>query len=400
MSDKIANLSFNKDQSALEILDKLFKEAFDLNASDIHIDPSNKFLNFRFRIDGNLHKLPPVDLEKHPEIISRIKILSGLRIDEHSRAQDGRLRLDFSDGKFIDVRVSVLPSYYGESAVLRMLYDRDEALGLSSLGLSQSNLSKINRAISRSGGMILVTGPTGSGKTTTLYAILKALNREDVSIVTIEEPIEYAIENVRQIPVNYKSELNFGSGLRSILRQDPNIIMVGEIRDRETAQISVNAALTGHLLLSTLHTNDAAATLPRLIDMGIEPFLLASTFSLAVNQRLVKKICKNCKIEAPISGAEKAKLEELLGRSLPASVFFKGAGCDFCHNRGYSGRTLVAEVLQADEKVRRFIIEKRPAREIRDLALKNGMTPLLLDGIMKAGEGVTSLEEALRVGYE
>lgn len=400
MLEKISNLSFKKEDGGSDILEILIKEAFELNASDIHIDPTSTYLNIRFRIDGGLYRLPSVDLEKHSEIISRIKILAGLRIDERRKAQDGRMRLEFPDGKFVDIRISMVPSFHGESAVLRMLYDRDEAMNLSFLGFGDENLLKIERAIKKTGGMILSTGPTGSGKTTTLYSILKVLNREDVSIVTIEEPVEYSIPNIRQIQVDYGCQLNFANGLRSILRQDPNIIMVGEIRDKETAQIAVNAALTGHLLLSTLHTNDSVATLPRLIDMGVEPFLLASTFNLAINQRLVKKICQNCKAEIEIKDKQKRSLEELLGQALPDSPFYKGLGCEMCHKSGYSGRTLVAEVLSVDEEIRRLVIDKKSAGEIRRIAIKNGMTPLLHDGILKASLGITTLEEALRVGYE
>lgn len=401
MLGQIAGLSFEKDEVGSEILDNLIKEAFKLNASDIHIDPTPSGLSVRFRIDGSLHRLPSIHLERHPEIVSRIKILAGLRIDEHRKAQDGRIRFDLigSDG-FVDIRISTAPSYHGESVVLRMLYDKDEAMSLQSLGFSESNLAKIKRAMGKTGGMILATGPTGSGKTTTLYSILKELNTEDASIITIEEPIEYSIHGIRQIQVDYGSQMNFANGLRSILRQDPNIIMVGEIRDRETAAIAVNAALTGHLLLSTLHTNDAASALPRLMDMGIEPFLLASTFNLAINQRLVKKICLNCRTKFDVGDSQRKTLEELLNKSLRDIVFYKGLGCDRCHQSGYSGRTLVAEVLALNEEIRRLIVEKKTAGEIRQRAVKNGMPLLLSDGIAKASLGITSLEEALRVGYE
>jgi len=399
MKGRFSNLIIDSNKSITELLEFLIKKALDSRASDLHIDPLKDEIRLRLRVDGSLHELPHLSLTKHQEIISKIKILSGLRIDEHLKSQDGRFRLILEKG-FVDVRVSVLPTYYGENAVLRLLSDQNESLNLENLGFAADDLAKIKKAILKPNGMILSTGPTGCGKTTALYAILKTLNKNDVSIITIEEPIEYAIPGIRQIQVNAGSNLNFGSGLRSILRQDPNIIMVGEIRDHETAVIAVNAALTGHLLLSTLHTNDAAATLPRLIQMGIEPFLLASTFSIAINQRLVKKLCDKCKVEEKINAEQKIYLKDFFKKDISRQKFWKGTGCDFCNGTGFFGRTIIGEIMPTDEKIRNLILSKSTAGEIRKSAIKNGMQTLLQDGLKKVKSGITSLGEVLRAAYE
>src|SRR3989344_3789010 len=294
------------ERSIIDLVNALVFEAQTLRASDIHIEPGEKGVVVRLRIDGVLQEKFMLDKTIHSEIISRIKVLSWLRTDEHQTAQDGRFRIVLENGEPLDVRVSITPTYYGENAVLRLLADKAEEFTLASLGFSQSDEEKLVRAIRRPHGMILSTGPTGSGKTTTLYTLIKMLNRKEVSIVTIEDPIEYAVSGITQIQINPRTGLTFAQGLRSILRQDPNIIMVGEIRDAETAGIAVNTALTGHLLLSTLHTNDAATTLPRLLDMGIDPYLVASTVNVAVGQRLVRKICEECKEEWPLTELERA----------------------------------------------------------------------------------------------
>lgn len=400
MKSRFSNLIIDSGKTATEIVEFLIKQAIDSRASDLHIDPLKEKIRLRLRVDGGLCELPSLPLTKHQEIISKIKILAGLRIDEHLKSQDGRFRMNNFANSFVDVRVSILPTYYGENAVLRLLSDQNESLNLSSLGFSETDLKKINKAILKTSGMILSTGPTGCGKTTALYSMIKSLNKSDVSIITIEEPIEYAIPGIRQIQVNSQGNLNFESGLRSILRQDPNIIMVGEIRDRETAVIAVNAALTGHLLLSTLHTNDAAATLPRLIQMGIEPFLLASTFNIAINQRLVKKLCEKCKIEEKITDSQKSYFKKILNKEISKQKFWKGAGCDFCNDTGFFGRTIIGEIMPTDEKIRDLILCKSSASAIRKVAIKNGMTTLLEDGLKKVKLGITSLAEILRVVYE
>ena len=363
--------------SIINLVDRLIEKAHASRASDIHIDPLAKNVRIRFRVDGVLANVYSFPKEINNEIISRIKILSKLRTDEHQATQDGRFRYVFSEEKdrqneFIDFRVSIMPTHHGENAVLRLLVDKNEELTLKDLGFSENDIQKIKKAIKKTSGMILSTGPTGSGKTTTMYALIKMLNSPEVSIITIEDPIEYAVSEIKQIQVNARSGLTFANGLRSILRQDPNIIMVGEIRDAETASIAVNTALTGHLLLSTLHTNDAATTLPRLLDMGIEEYLIASTVSVAIGQRLVRKICKECKRK----------------------------GCGECGNTGYKGRMCINEVLVADNEIREAILRRASADEIKKIAIKNGMTTMLEDGLQKVKNGFTTVEEVLRVVHE
>lgn len=388
--------------SIINLIDHFIKHAFLMRASDIHIDPTEKHIRIRLRIDGVLEDAHSLPKEIHGEIISRIKILSGLRTDEHHAAQDGRFRSLITDHGSIDVRVSIAPTYHGENAVLRLLSDNAENFTLDTLGFSEEDRKKIARALKRTAGMILVTGPTGSGKTTTLYTLVKMLNSKEISIVTIEEPIEYAVEGVEQIQVNPRTNLTFANGLRSVLRQDPNVIMVGEIRDTETAGIAVNASLTGHLLLTTLHTNDVSATLPRLLDMKVEPFLVASTVSLAIGQRLVRKICADCKEEKMLSEEESVRLSE----TVPGKVFtkgkkfFHGKGCDKCNDSGYKGRVVINEILVADDEIRGAILRKVSGNEIKQIAIKNGMTTMLLDGLRKAEMGMTTIEEVLRVTNE
>lgn len=388
--------------SIITIIDLLLSSATSLGSSDIHIDPLEKSLRVRFRIDGVLKEVCELLKEIHPEIISRIKILSNLRTDEHNAAQDGRFRSVLPTQSSIDVRVSVVPTYHGENAVLRLLSDNAENFALETLGFSEEDQKKILHAIKKPTGMILVTGPTGSGKTTTLYTLVKMLNAGGISIVTIEDPIEYAIEGVEQIQVNAHAGLTFANGLRSILRQDPNIIMVGEIRDIETASIAINTALTGHLLLSTLHTTDASTTLPRLLDMKVEPFLVASTVNIAIGQRLVRKICTKCKVPKLLSEEEHLVLEDLIPSSLLGNNrnFFVGAGCVACHHSGYAGRISINEVLVADEEIRSAILLKGSATEIKAIAVKAGMTTMLADGFKKSLAGLTTLEEVLRVTHE
>jgi len=388
--------------SIVKIIDELISYAYHIHASDIHIDPLEKSIRVRFRIDGVLEDSCLIPKSIHEEIISRVKILSGLRTDEHYSAQDGRFRNLISENTSVDIRVSIVPTYHGENIVFRLLSDNAEQFTLESLGFNQTDRQKIIHAIKNPTGMILVTGPTGSGKTTTLYTLIKMLNEIDVSIVTIEDPIEYAIEGVKQIQVNQRTGLTFANGLRSILRQDPNIIMVGEIRDIETASIAVNTALTGHLLLSTIHTNDAATTLPRLLDMKIEPFLVASTISIAIGQRLVRKICTECKQEKVLNDEESLHLADSVSASIlkSSAKFYKGIGCEACNQTGYRGRLVINEVLVADEEIRQAILRKASASEIKQIAMKNGMTTMLEDGLNKAMSGLTTIEEILRVAYE
>lgn len=386
--------------SIIDLVKEVIEFAYISRASDIHLDPFEDKLIVRFRIDGVMHDMFHVPKSIHPEVISRIKVLSGLRTDEHQIPQDGRLQFITSDKIKFDIRVSIVPTYHEENTVMRLLIQEGQAAReLETMGFSERDLTVIKNAIAKPYGMLLVTGPTGSGKTTTLYTLLKRLNTPDVSIITIEDPVEFSLEGVDQIQVNTQTGLTFASGLRAILRQDPNIIMVGEIRDEETAAIAVNAALTGHLLLSTLHTNDAATTLPRLLDMGIEPFLIASTVNIAVAQRLVRKICPVCKEEKTysVSALETLGAAFPQGMITPDMVFYEGKGCKTCNNTGYLGRLPIYEIMDASDAIREAIIARSSADELKAIAIHEGMTTMLQDGINKASQGLTTLEEILRV---
>jgi type II secretory ATPase GspE/PulE/Tfp pilus assembly ATPase PilB-like protein len=375
--------------------------AYRARASDIHLDPEAGALRVRFRVDGALRDVEVVPSQYRDEVISRLKILSGLRTDEHQAPQDGRFRVDVG-GTFIDIRVSIVPTYYGENAVLRLLAEQSDDYSLEALGFTKENQKKLERAIQKTHGMILLTGPTGSGKTTTLYTLVKMLNTKDRSIITVEDPVEYSIDGINQIQVNARSGLTFAQGLRSILRQDPNIIMVGEIRDAETAGLAVNAALTGHLVLSTLHTNDAPTALPRLLDMKVEPFLISSTVNLVVSQRLVRRICKDCRKEVEVSAAALRSLSEVVSASVLAvqPKFYAGSGCDSCGDTGYRGRVGIHEVIELGGSVREAVLRKCSSAELRTIALEHGMTPMIVDGFEKAKAGLTTIEEVLRTAHE
>lgn len=389
--------------SIVSLLNYLIEHAQHSGASDIHIDPTPTSVRVRLRIDGVLQESFSFPQNIHSEIISRIKVVSKLRTDEHQATQDGRFRYNFFQSEsFLDIRVSIIPTYYGENAVLRLLSDTAAAFTLASLGFSNTDTEKITHALKRSSGMILSTGPTGSGKTTTLYTLIKMLNSPEVSIVTIEDPIEYAVTNIEQIQVNTKTGLTFANGLRSILRQDPDIIMVGEIRDTETAGIAVNTALTGHLLLSTLHTSDAATTLPRLLDMGIEAYLIASTVNIAIGQRLVRKICTHCKEKISISPSMRETFHSTPSMKIfeHTEFLYKGKGCEICNQSGYNGRISINEVLVADDDIKDAIVRKANANEIKKIAILNGMTTMLADGCEKVLSGLTTLDEIFRVIYE
>ncbi len=390
--------------SAISLVDLLVRYACLVKASDIHLEPTKNSFRIRYRVDGLMHDILPQDFKAEPEIIqeviSRIKIMSGLRTDEHSIPQDGRFKIKAEAIGEVDVRVSIMATYYGENAVLRVLAGTNEFV-LEEVGFSPKELEIVKKAIAKPYGMILANGPTGSGKTTTLYTILKKLNQPDVEIITIEDPIEYSLAGLTQIQVSNQVGLTFANGLRSILRQDPNIIMVGEIRDQETANIAVNAALTGHLVLSTLHTNDSATTFPRLIDMSAPPFLVASTINIAIGQRLVRTLCEKCKDERSLSSIETKSLCELLPELEGKTVHsFKGKGCANCNSTGYKGRMPIHEVLEVNEPIRKLIMDRANASQIKEAAIKNGMKTMIQDGIEKALKGLTSLEEVLRIIYE
>ncbi len=388
--------------SIINLVDLFVEYAYSSRASDIHIEPTKDEVRVRFRIDGLLYdtfEKTKLKAELHPEIISRIKVLSGLRTDEHLLPQDGRFKVKIEDFGDVDVRVSIIPTYYGENAILRVLAGTQNFV-LKDLGFSPKDLKKIETAISKPYGMILANGPTGSGKTTTLYTILKQLNQSDVSIITIEDPIEYSLDGTTQIQTNSEVGLTFAAGLRSILRQDPNIIMVGEIRDEETASIAVNAALTGHLVLSTLHTNDSATTFPRLLDMGVPSFLVASTVNVAIGQRLVRMLCQNCRVERSLSSEELKSLQEIIPNVSSRMKFSSAKGCPECNGSGYTGRFGIHEVIEVNDEVRELIMKRGNAKEIKEAAVRNGMTTMIDDAIEKASKGLTSIEEILRVVHE
>ncbi|MDP3729186.1 MAG: GspE/PulE family protein [bacterium] len=391
-----------KEVSIIRFVNSIVKHGYDMKASDIHIDPDEKQIRVRMRVDGILQDIFVFPKELASEIISRFKVLSGLRTDEHNAAQDGRFKIRIDEKTEVDVRLSIAPTYYGENAVLRLLAERQAHFSLAELGFSNINYEKVARAIKKPHGMILLTGPTGSGKTSTLYTILRTLNTPEVSIVTIEDPIEYSLQGIEQIQVNPRTGVTFANGLRSILRQDPDIIMVGEIRDEETAAIAVNAALTGHLLLSTLHTNDAVTTLPRLLDMKVEAFLIASTINIVIAQRLVRMICPDCKVKKVITDAELKSLQGILPKVVLDNnrEFYKGAGCVACGSSGYYGRIEIHEVLEMTDAIREAVMRRSDASAIMKIAIQNGTVPLMHDGFQKALAGITTIEEILRVLYE
>lgn len=412
VNQKFAKLLDGKmTQDASKIVDTIILLAFQNNASDIHIEPHKDFVVVRYRIDGLLSTITELPKEVADLISARIKVLSNLRTDEHRAAQDGRFKIDLENNE-ITLRVSVVPVYDGEKIVMRILSSTSQGLDLASLGYVKRNLEVIQNAILKTYGIILVTGPTGSGKTTTLYTVLKLLNSPEVNISTIEDPIEYRLEGINQIQVNPKTNLTFADGLRSLLRQDPDVVMIGEIRDEETASIAINAALTGHLVLATLHTNDAASTLPRMLEMGTASFLLSATVKLVVAQRLVRKICEHCKAPYSVkteqvdSFSKKFNLKEdlmkvlteLSGGTLPAELtLYKGPGCDFCHGSGFKGRTGIAEVMEVSDAMQKCILSNDPPKVLEDVAKKEGMTTIFMDGLSKVLQGITTIEEVLRV---
>lgn len=397
----------DRDESTIKLLDLILQYGYQSKASDVHLEPYDKKVVIRFRVDGILHDVLEIANELLELLLTRVKVLAKMRTDEHRSAQDGKFRFEV-DGEMVDARVSILPITSGEKIVVRLLSSKSRQYELTDLGLSEGNLDKTLSAIKNSSGMILVTGPTGSGKTTTVYGILKLLNKREVNISSIEDPVEYAVEGVNQIQVNQKTNLTFASGLRAILRQDPNIIMIGEIRDEETASIAVNSALTGHLVLSTLHTNDAGTTLPRLLDMGVEPFLVASTVNIAIAQRLVRQICPKCIASHKPTQADidliktNKRVEEIVydeagSTDFDKIRFYKGLGCSACANTGFKGRLGIFEVLEMTEEIRKLVIAKRSSDEIMNLAKANDMKTILEDGIHKVFGGKTTLIEVLRV---
>lgn len=383
-----------------KIVDLILNYGYENRASDIHIEPYAKKTVLRYRIDGILHDVLNLPRDIHDFLVSRIKILSKLRTDEHDSAQDGHFSFQ-NDEEKIDVRISIVPIEEGEKIAVRILAEKTRGFDLEGLGLRARDLKILEENIKKSWGMILVTGPTGHGKTTTLYAILKILNKREVNIFTIEDPIEYDIEGVNQIQVNSKTNLTFAEGLKAIIRQNPDIVMVGEVRDEETAKIAVNAAMTGHLVLSTFHATDSATTLVRLLDMGIEPFLITSTVNLIIAQRLVRRICPKCveSFEVSFAGISKILSKDLafkLSKGKEKIRIFRGRGCPLCQQTGYLGRVGIFELLEMTQPIKELVIEKADAQIIREKAKKLGMVTMIEDGLQKVEEGITTLEEVLR----
>jgi general secretion pathway protein E len=387
-------LEVTDDAPIIRLVNSLLSQAIRERASDIHIEPFEKDMVARFRIDGILYNILTIQKRFQASIASRVKIMSGLNIAEKRLPQDGGMRIKIG-GKDVDIRVSIVPTAFGERIVLRLLYRESALLPLDQIGFSGNTLTSFNDFIERPHGIILVTGPTGSGKTTTLYAALSKINSPDKNIITIEDPIEYQLKGIGQIQVNPKIQLTFAAGLRSVLRQDPDVILVGEIRDGETAEIAIQAALTGHLVFSTLHTNDAAGAVTRLIDMKIEPFLISSSVMAILAQRLVRVLCKECREPYQITPGEIAELE--IKRGVNGTTVYRAKGCESCFKTGYLGRTAIYELLTVDDEMRQLIMKNSDASMIKALAMEKGMTTLRQDGADKVLKGITSVEEVVRV---
>ncbi|HAM88984.1 MAG: Type II secretion system protein E [Candidatus Falkowbacteria bacterium GW2011_GWC2_38_22] len=405
------------DLPVVRIVDTLLEYSIMEGASDIHIEPEEKNVLVRYRIDGILRNVMVLPKTVQSGIVARIKILANLKVDEHRLPQDGRFKISTNEYK-VAFRVSIIPTFDGEKLVLRLLNEKAQVLTLEQLGLQKNPLEVLKSNVKKPHGIILVTGPTGSGKTTTLYTVLNILNTPEVNISTVEDPIEYRMPHVNQSQVNAKIGYTFASGLRAFLRQDPNIIMVGEIRDQETAEIAIQAAMTGHLVLSTIHTNDAAGTMPRLSEMGVPTFLIATTVNIIIAQRLVRKICTNCiqsynlepetikelekqlNIENILKTLEKEKIIIDAKKGLKSMLFYRGKGCKHCNNTGYKGRIGIYEILENSETISALMLKNASAHEINREAIKNGMLAIVEDGFIKARNGITTLEEVLRVTKE
>ncbi len=383
----------------VKLVNAILMSAIQKKASDIHIEPYEKFMRIRFRIDGELREIMKPPLKLKNAIVSRIKIMANLDIAERRLPQDGRIKIKIGRDREMDFRVSTLPTLFGEKVVLRLLDKSNLQLDMTKLGFEEDQLKDFKNAIHQPYGMVLVTGPTGSGKTTTLYSALSELNTDEVNISTAEDPVEFNLAGINQVNIREDIGLTFASALRSFLRQDPDIIMVGEIRDFETAEIAIKAALTGHMVLSTLHTNDAASTITRLLNMGIEPFLVASALNAVVAQRLAKRICENCKEEVQMTEAlQKALLDAgVKPEEIDSFKVYRGRGCEVCDGTGYKGRVALYEVLVVSEPIKELILNGASSLEIKREAIRLGMKTLRRSGLNKVKTGVTTLEEILRV---
>jgi len=393
---------FIREERVAEVVSSILDFAVKARASDVHIEPLEAITRVRYRIDGILEEKLTIPRQLHMALVSRVKIMSGMKIDERRIPQDGRFNFKTST-KEVDLRVSSLPTTWGEKIVIRLLEKGGGVPDLPELGLRGRALKNLEEAILRPHGIIIICGPTGSGKTTTLYSIIQRINKPKINILTLEDPIEYRIQGVNQVQVNPGAGLTFASGLRSFLRQDPNVILVGEIRDKETADLAIQASLTGHLVFSTLHTNDASGTLPRLLDMGAEPFLLASSMSAIVGQRVVRKIHEDCKKQLVPTAEELREIKNALGSFYPNDkepMLYRGEGDEACNSSGYYGRMGIFEVLPVTDRVGSLILERSPAQKIEEIAVSEGMITMKQDGYLKALEGTTSLEEVIRVAQE
>ncbi len=382
------------------ILDGIIKKAQEMGASDVHMEPREGDMRIRYRIDGILHEIMTVPKNLEQALVFKIKVASKLRTDEHFAPQDGRIRFFFGD-KYLDTRISILPVSKGEKVVARLLSQDGRSFGLEDLGFMGKDLDHIRKSFSKPYGMIIASGPTGSGKTTTLYSILQVINKPEINITTIEDPVEYDLPGVNHIQINTKADLTFANGLRSILRQDPDVVMVGEIRDSETAKIAINAAMTGHLVLSTIHTNDSITTIPRLIDMGVEPYLAASTLNVVVAQRLARKLCDKCKREYILDEATRQQIfnlrPDIANLIKVGEKFFKETGCQVCGGTGFKGRIGLYEVLDITEAIRRQITSKANTDDVFKAAREQGLVLIVEDGIRKMRVGMVSVSELIRV---
>lgn len=383
----------DSDAPIVRLVNQLLSNAVSQKASDIHLDPQENRVLVRYRIDGTLRTERTLPKSMQQMMTARIKILSNLDITENRIPQDGRIKTTV-DFRAIDLRVSSLPTVFGEKIVMRILDLSQNLTDISKLGFSELNMERFMREISKPNGIVLISGPTGSGKSSTLYAALNKLNSEEVNVITVEDPVEYQLEGINQIQVNANVGLTFAAGLRSILRQDPDIVMVGEIRDKETADISIRASLTGHLVLSTIHTNDSIASITRLMDMGIEPFLVTASLNAVIAQRLIRRVCRDCKELQPVTVREK---EIAAKRGIQLETIARGKGCPACNMSGYKGRMAIHEVLVVDEDIKDIINRGGSAAEIREIAIKNKTIFLIDDGLLKVKEGMTTTEEVLRV---
>ena len=393
MSIEVEEIDDVKNAPVVKMIEYLFRNSVEMRASDIHIEPFENEVKIRYRIDGQLQTVNSLQKESLGPLVTRIKILAGLDITEKRLPQDGRI-ITKIDNQDVDLRVSILPVVNGEKIVIRILNKNSYKIEKQQLGMSEANLKKLYNIISKPNGIVLVTGPTGSGKSTTLYTILNELNSDKSNIVTIEDPVEYTMHGINQVNVNSKTGLTFAKGLRSILRQDPDIVMIGEIRDEETAKVAVKAAITGHLVISTLHTNDAPSTITRLIDMGVEPYLVSTAITGVIAQRLVKKICEHCKESYEASIYEKSILGEDINKSL---ILYKGSGCGYCNNTGFKGRTGIYEIMEIEREHKDIITTTNNINKLKDLAIQKGMSTLKEECKILVKSGITTIGELLAV---